>query len=176
MRALGSLRRPSVRFGLGVVPPIALQSSRDGFPMRQCRFALDLVLDEPLGGYGIIHAGREKGACYGLVQYSRFSARSASGRPFCRRTAAETATNSYPTTLCLRSGVPDGAAANAVPIVPPPGVANGLPRLRAQVTRDGVPPPARGGVAERGYKGYLPAAQVPREPAQSPAPLVIHFL
>jgi len=37
--------------------------------------------------------GLVAGACYGLVQYSRFSARSASARPFCRRTAAETATN-----------------------------------------------------------------------------------
>ena len=88
-------------------------------------------------------------ACYGLVQYSRFSARSASGRPFCRRTAAETATNLHPTTLCLRSGVLDGAAASAGPIVPLPGVANGRPRLSAQVTLRRRTT-RRAGMAERG--------------------------
>ena len=61
----------------------------------------------------------------------------------------ETATNLHPTTLCLRSGVLDGGAASAGQIVPLPGVANGRPRLSAQVTLRRRTT-RRAGMAERG--------------------------
>jgi hypothetical protein len=87
------------------------------------------------------------GACYGLVQYSRFSPRRASAGPSYPQPAAATATNSHPITSCPRNAVPAGAAANAGPIVPLPGVADGRPLLSAQATRWGVPAP---GVAKLG--------------------------
>jgi hypothetical protein len=85
------------------------------------------------------------GACYGLVQYSRYSPRSTSAAPSCPQAAAATATNSHPTTSCPRNGVPAGAAANAGRIVPLPGVAGGgrrrkpmrRPAARSRLT-DGV--------------------------------------
>jgi len=52
-------------------------------------------------------------ACYGLVQYSRSLPRSASAGPSCRQTAAATATNSRPTTLCLLNAAFAGTADNA---------------------------------------------------------------
>lgn len=88
------------------------------------RFGLDshALVDRAAGSEIFVVAG----ACYGLVQYSRFSPRSTSAGPSCRQAAAATATNSHPTTLCPLNGVLAGAAANAGPIAPLPGVANGL--------------------------------------------------
>jgi hypothetical protein len=70
-------------------------------------------------------------------------ARCASAGPSYPQSAAAMATNSHPTTSYPRNGVPAGAAADAGPIVPLPGVADGRPRLSAQVTSVGVAPPAR---------------------------------
>jgi hypothetical protein len=59
------------------------------------------------------------------------------------------ATNSPPTTWCQPSAVRAAAADSAGPIAPPPGVANGRPRLSAQVTlRRRITRSA--GMAERG--------------------------
>jgi hypothetical protein len=80
------------------------------------------------------------GACYRLVQYSRFSAQNGSGEPFCRQSAAATVTRSRPTTSSPPSGVLDGGAANAGPRGPQLGVLGGGRWVRCtRVHR--LPPP-----------------------------------
>jgi hypothetical protein len=65
------------------------------------------------------------GACYGLVQYSRFSARNAPKGRSCRQATAATAMNSCPTTWRPPSAARAGAVGNAGLTVPLPGAAAG---------------------------------------------------
>jgi hypothetical protein len=70
-------------------------------------------------------------------------------RTSCRQTAAATATNSRPTTLCLLIAAFAGTAGNAGPIVPVPGDAGGRPWLKCSSatqlpsTRSSCLPPPR---------------------------------
>ncbi len=87
-------------------------------------------------------------ACYGVVQYFRFSARSASPGPFCRQTAAATATNLRPTTLRPPSAAPAGAVGDAALSAPPPGGAGGRLRLKCSSSPDCTTAPRRGGATD----------------------------
>ena len=97
---------------------IPVRPGDDGVPVAELSLNDQMPLGQVAGGSQI---GLVAGACYELVQYSRFSPRKASAGPTCRQAAAATATNSLPTTLCALGRGTAAAAANAGPIVPRPG-------------------------------------------------------
>jgi hypothetical protein len=76
---------------------IPVRPGDDGVPVAELSLNDQMPLGQVAGGSQI---GLVAGACYELVQYSRFSPRKASAGPSCRQAAAATATNSLPTTLC----------------------------------------------------------------------------
>jgi hypothetical protein len=108
------------------------------------------------------------GACYGLVQYSRFSPRSTFTGPSCRQAAAATATNSRPTTLCPPNAAPAGAAASAALLVPLLGDAGGRLWLKPLI---GLPLRAGGVRNGEGQAASTAAIGDPYRPSGCRAPV-----